>query len=102
MTPRFTPSQAYARIREDGSGRTSPFTVPPLDAAALERLERITVCTRPFRAAGPRIEAERLADKLVIHNYGHGGSGWSLSWGSATLVLPLALASGSREIGVIG
>jgi len=30
-----------------------------------------------------RIEAEKLGDKTVIHNYGHGGAGISLSWGSA-------------------
>ena len=69
---------------------------------ALDRLERITVCTRPFRAAGPRIEAERLGEKLVVHNYGHGGSGWSLSWGSASLVLPLALSGGVQDVAVVG
>ena len=47
------------------------------------RLSRITVCTRPFRAAGPRIETETVGDKRLVHNYGHGGSGWSLSWGAA-------------------
>ena len=47
----------------------------PIRAHA-DRLFRITVCLRPFRAQGPRIEVERLGDKLVVHNYGHGGSGW--------------------------
>ena len=65
---------------------TLPFydTVPMLAPirAHTDRLFRITVCLRPFRANGPRIEVEHLGDKLVIHNYGHGGSGWSLSWGS--------------------
>ena len=28
-------------------------------------------------------EAETIGDKRVVHNYGHGGSGWSLAWGSA-------------------
>jgi D-amino-acid oxidase len=73
--------------------------LPPIREA--NGVERITVCTRPFRAAGPRIEPERLGDKLVIHNYGHGGSGWSLSWGSAALVVALALPH-SREIAVVG
>ena len=41
----------------------------------------------PFRAQGPRIEAEQIGDTLVVHNYGHGGSGWSLSWGSANLAM---------------
>ena len=66
--------------------------------------QRITVCTRPFRASGPRIEAERLGDQLLIHNYGHGGSGWSLSWGSATRVLNLLRDAHPRtlDVAVIG
>jgi len=69
-----------------------------------ESLIRVTVCTRPFRAAGPRLDVERLASKTIFHNYGHGGSGWSLSWGSADVVLEklLAQAQGEREIAVIG
>lgn len=66
------------------------------------RLSRITVCTRPFRAAGPRLEAEAVGDKRVVHNYGHGGSGWSLSWGSAAAARDLALAGGVGEVAVIG
>ena len=46
--------------------------------ADVDRIFRITVCLRPFRAAGPRLDVERLGDKLVVHNYGYGGSGWSL------------------------
>lgn len=38
---------------------------------------------------GLRIEAEEIGDKLIIHNYGHGGSGVTLSWGSAVKVLQL-------------
>jgi glycine/D-amino acid oxidase-like deaminating enzyme len=63
---------------------------------------RITVCTRPFRAAGPRIEAEKLGDKKIVHNYGHGGAGWSLSWGSAAIAADLALQDNARDIAVIG
>src|SRR5687767_15087711 len=62
----------------------------------------ITVCLRPFRAAGPRLDSEMVGDKLVVHNYGHGGSGWSLSWGSADIVVKQALARGERDIAVIG
>jgi len=59
----------------------SQLVLPPLRIAP-DRISAITVCTRPFRVQGPRLEAERRGDKTVIHHYGHGGSGWSLSWGS--------------------
>src|ERR1700680_5047711 len=55
--------------------------LPPI-RAQIDRMFRITVCLRPFRAAGPRLDVERVGDKTVVHNYGHGGSGWALSGGS--------------------
>jgi len=67
-----------------------------------DRIFRITVCSRPFRATGPRIETEQVGRKLVVHNYGHGGSGWSLSWGSAMVAVGKAMASSPREVAVIG
>ena len=39
---------------------------------------------RPFRKSGVRLQCEKLGDsRTVIHNYGHGGSGFTLSWGCA-------------------
>jgi glycine/D-amino acid oxidase-like deaminating enzyme len=70
--------------------------------AQVDRITGVYVCTRPFRAAGPRIEMERLGHKTIVHNYGHGGSGWSLSWGSSTLAVRMAQTTGVRELGVIG
>jgi D-amino-acid oxidase len=66
------------------------------------RILKVTVCTRPFRAAGPRLEAEKVGDKLVVHNYGHGGAGWSLSWGYGTLAVEQARVPGHRDIAVLG
>ena len=46
---------------------------------------------RPFRKSGVRLERDELRDgRTVIHNYGHGGSGFTLSWGCAREVVNLA------------
>jgi glycine/D-amino acid oxidase-like deaminating enzyme len=70
--------------------------------ASIDRITRITVCTRPFRAQGPRLDVEQIGQKHVVHNYGHGGSGWSLSWGSSAIAVQKAMATGERDIAVIG
>jgi D-amino-acid oxidase len=70
--------------------------------AEVDRIFRVTVCLRPFRAAGPRLEVERVGDKTVVHNYGHGGSGWSLSWGSSSVAVEKAMSTGERDVAVIG
>ena len=86
-----------------------PATQQPSDRIDFPRLRldttrttAITVCTRPFRAEGPRLDVERIGSKTVVHNYGHGGSGWSLSWGSAYEAMERALATGERDVAVIG
>ncbi|CAA9486704.1 MAG: hypothetical protein AVDCRST_MAG30-1137 [uncultured Solirubrobacteraceae bacterium] len=42
---------------------------------------------RPVRAGGPRVEAEAVPGGTVIHDYGHGGAGWTLAWGCALEVV---------------
>jgi D-amino-acid oxidase len=47
---------------------------------------------RPFRKSGVRLERDRLRDgRTVIHNYGHGGAGFTLSWGCSREVFDLAV-----------
>ncbi|MGC2625452.1 MAG: FAD-dependent oxidoreductase [Candidatus Udaeobacter sp.] len=59
------------------------------------RLLAERVGLRPFRKSGVRLERDRLADgRAVIHNYGHGGAGFTLSWGCAREVLDIAASSG--------
>ena len=87
---------------QPGRGPIAPKIPLVRVRASKERLFDITVCLRPFRAAGPRLDTEMMGDTLVVHNYGHGGSGWSLSWGSATVALEKALSRGQKDIAVIG
>jgi D-amino-acid oxidase len=50
--------------------------------------ERVGI--RPFRKSGVRLERAHLHDgRPVIHNYGHGGAGFTLSWGCAHEVVSL-------------
>jgi D-amino-acid oxidase len=44
---------------------------------------------RPLRAKGVRLGREEIDGRTVIHNYGHGGAGLTLSWGCALDVADL-------------
>jgi glycine/D-amino acid oxidase-like deaminating enzyme len=90
------------RVQTAAAPSISPLPKIMPVRAETDRIFRVTVCLRPFRAAGPRLEVERVGDKTVVHNYGHGGSGWSLSWGSSSIAVEKAMASGEKDVAVIG
>jgi glycine/D-amino acid oxidase-like deaminating enzyme len=67
-----------------------------------DRIIREVVGLRPYRPEGFKVEAERVGEKLLVHNYGHGGAGITLSWGTASLAVdllsePPAVAGGSSR-----
>jgi D-amino-acid oxidase len=67
-----------------------------------DREIRTTVCLRPFRAPGFRLVAERFGDKLCVHNYGHGGAGITLSWGTAQLACDVVRGAEPTQVAVLG
>ena len=70
-----------------------------------DRIIRRVVGLRPYRPAGFRLETARMGDKLVVHNYGHGGGGITLSWGTAELAAREAEAAAvgaERRAAVLG
>jgi glycine/D-amino acid oxidase-like deaminating enzyme len=69
---------------------------------AEDRIVRQVAGLRPFRPSGFVVRVERLGEKTVIHNYGHGGCGVTLSWGTADMAARLALQTPHREAAVIG
>lgn len=67
-----------------------------------ERLIRTVVGLRPYRAEGFVVKAERVGEKLLVHNYGHGGAGVTLSWGTAAQAAELARGEGDGRFAVVG
>src|ERR1044071_5325275 len=57
---------------------------------ARNRIIREVVGLRPYRPSGFVVDAQRFGSKLLVHNYGHGGGGVTLSWGTAWLAVDLA------------
>lgn len=67
-----------------------------------DRVTRTTVGLRPHRDSGFVLRAEKVGERLLVHNYGHGGAGMSLAWGTGALAADLSLAQESRRAAVIG
>ena len=66
------------------------------------RLVRAYGCLRPYRASGFVVRRDQLGSKALVHNYGHGGAGITLSWGTSRLAVALGLAGHSGPVAVIG
>lgn len=77
----------------------NPWVAPRI---AMENVIREVVGHRPFRPGGFVVKSEKLGDKVVVHNYGHGGAGITLSWGSSALAVRETLGMEYRDVAVIG
>jgi len=68
-----------------------------------DQVIRTVVGLRPYRPSGFVVRGEKMGEKLVIHNYGHGGGGITLSWGSSALAVREAPpAAANRRAAVVG
>ena len=79
---------------------TPDFTTPPFQAAA---------GVRPWREDGYRLQGIQSSSnprKYIVHNYGHGGAGITLSWGVASQVRDLvrnrAQVTGDTKVAILG
>ena len=77
----------------------SPLPPVRVDPA---RVIRTVAGLRPYRASGFVVRREALGDKALVHNYGHGGAGITLSWGSSKLATGLGLPGHRGPVAVIG
>jgi D-amino-acid oxidase len=83
------------------SGSSAAGCLPPVDVSE-RRIIRNVVGLRPYRASGFVVRAEALGDKRLVHNYGHGGAGITLSWGTSKLAADLGLPGHHGPVAVIG
>jgi glycine/D-amino acid oxidase-like deaminating enzyme len=85
-----------------GSRRNAGCTPLPPVLADESRLIRAVAGLRPYRRSGFVVRADSLGEKRLVHNYGHGGAGITLSWGSSKLATELGLPGHSGPVAVIG
>jgi len=78
------PSQSLTRRFFHSERHFAPVRV------SRDRVIREVVGLRPYRPSGFVVDSERIGNKVLIHNYGHGGGGVTLSWGTASLAVDLA------------
>jgi glycine/D-amino acid oxidase-like deaminating enzyme len=87
-----------------GTGRRTVADCTPLPPVNVDqsRVIRTVAGLRPYRRSGFVVRREPLGDKALVHNYGHGGGGITLSWGSSKLALELGLQGHGGPVAVIG
>lgn len=73
----------------------------PVDCSR-ERIVRRVAGLRPYRSSGYVVRTDYVDRKPIIHNYGHGGAGITLSWGTAQLALEQAQQTSRTRFAVIG
>jgi D-amino-acid oxidase len=89
------------KSRPNITPRRAPIQLPPVKAS-WDRVIRTTVGLRPHRDAGFVLRPDKLDDKLLVHNYGHGGAGMSLAWGTGLMAAEFATEHESRQAAVVG
>ena len=76
-----------------------PWAAPRV---SMDAVIRVIVGQRPYRPSGFVVRREDFDDKSIVHNYGHGGGGLSLSWGSSALAVRETAGMKPGDVAVIG
>ena len=92
--PKSTSGKLYVRPYS-----RKPFAAPRV---SMDNVIRVITGQRPYRPQGFVVRSEEMDDKLLVHNYGHGGAGISLSWGSSALAVRETTGKKPGSVAVIG
>src|SRR5690242_20800167 len=88
-----------ATVANQRSATCTPLAPVKVDES---RVIRTMAGLRPYRRTGFVVRAEQLGEKRLVHNYGHGGGGITLSWGSSKLATELGLQGHSGTVAGTG
>ena len=88
-----------ATIRGRSLSNCTPLAPVVVDES---RVIRTVAGLRPYRRQGFVVRAETLGETRLVHNYGHGGGGITLSWGTSKLATELGLPGHNGPAAVIG
>jgi len=83
-------------VKQALTDKFAPVNVSP------DRIIRTVVDFRPYRPSGFVLKSAQLENKTIIHNYGHGGAGITLSWGTAALAMEEAAKTGAKDYAILG
>ena len=89
-------------LGRSGVARATGRIKLPKVIVSRDRILRTIVGLRPYRPSGFVVRAEKLGEQTVVHNYGHGGAGVTLSWGTAQLAADEVMKTGAKQIAVLG
>ena len=93
----------YGILERIARGRSQPTKLRLLPVhVARDRVVRTIVGLRPFRPTGYVVRTERRGEQTIVHHYGHGGCGVTLSWGTAELAAEEVMRTGEKRIAVLG
>ena len=89
------------RTAPDLSLLGSACGLPPVHVSE-SRVIRTVAGLRPYRPSGFVVRPEKIGNTLVVHNYGHGGGGITLSWGTSKLAVDMGLPGHTGPVAVLG
>ncbi len=95
---------ACAPMPAAGPDYARPYSRKPFAAprVSMDNVIRVITGQRPYRPKGFVVRGDEMDDKFIVHNYGHGGAGISLSWGSSALAVRETLGRKPGSVAVIG
>jgi D-amino-acid oxidase len=99
-----TGAALLARLPSVRAADSSPVEKIKLARVAVneDNVLKTVVGLRPFRPSGYVVRSETFGTQTLVHHYGHGGCGVTLSWGTAELAVSEVMKTKAKRVAVLG